>query len=204
MVALFLHRSRVCGIGLVYIHTYLHSCSAAYCIRLMLLYFLAGAIYLSTAVICISDFGVVRWCLTLRFLVSEERLDVYFCARGVFCCCCLLQQRGAVCGVRHNIKLHAIQNNDFVPIRTRKNPLHPIHTHIKKQIPVHGNSLYGPASWKHTKADMSDTPRQHPTEHQRTSPPTSRVSEHMPRRPSCVCLPKLSFSRAIATGALEA
>ena len=42
-------------------------------------------------------------------MVSEEILDVYCCARGVFCCCCFLQQRGAVCGVRHNFQ-NSMQN----------------------------------------------------------------------------------------------
>ena len=37
-------------------------------------------------------------------MISEERLDVHCSARGVFCCCCFLQQRGAVCGVRHNFQ----------------------------------------------------------------------------------------------------
>ena len=37
-------------------------------------------------------------------MVSEEKLDVYCCARGVPCCCCFLQQRGAGWGVRHNFR----------------------------------------------------------------------------------------------------
>ena len=56
----------------------------------------------------------------------------------------------------------------------------------------------------HTKADLSDMPSQQPTEQPRTSPPRSRVSEHMPQRPSRVCLPECSVSRAMATGAVEA
>ena len=90
-----------------------------------------------------------------------------------------------------------------MPIRTRKYPA-ACKTHQKKLVFVYGNSLYGPAIWKHTKANISDIPSQQPTENRRTFAPRSRVSEHMPRRPSCVCLPELSVSRAMATGALEA
>ena len=43
-----------------------------------------------------------------------------------------------------------------------------------------------------------------PTEHPRTSPPASRVSDDMPLYPSCVCLPECSVSLAMATGALDA
>ena len=52
--------------------------------------------------VCISGFGVVRWCLTLSFPCAHgiRRLDVYCCARGVFCCCCVLQQLAAVCGIK--------------------------------------------------------------------------------------------------------
>ena len=85
-----------------------------------------------------------------------------------------------------------------------KIPPHPKHTHINKKKYIYGNSRYGPASWKHTKADMSDMVSQQPTEQPRSSPPRSRVSEHVPRRPSCVCLPECSVSRVMATGALEA
>ena len=138
-------------------------------------------------------------------MVSEERLHVYCRTRGVFCCCCFLQQRGAVCGVRHNFQNY-MRNKITILCQSEhsKIPPHPKHTHIKKQIFVDGNSLYAPASWKHTKADMSYIPSQQPSENRRTSPPRSRVPEHMPRRPSCVCQPEFSVSRAIATGALEA
>ena len=47
-------------------------------------------------------------------------------------------------------------------------------------------------------------PSMQPTEHPRTSPPGSRVSEHMPLYPSCVHLPEWAVSQAIATGDLEA
>ena len=97
------------------------------------------------------------------------------------------------------------QKNDFVPIRTRKNPVaSKTHTHIKKHIIFYGNFLYEPASWTHTRGDILDIAILQPPEHPRTSPPGSRVSEHMPLYPSCIRLPRCSVSRALATGALEA
>ena len=47
-------------------------------------------------------------------------------------------------------------------------------------------------------------PSMQPTEHPRTSPPGSRVSEHMPLYPFCVHLPEWAVSQSIATGTLEA
>ena len=55
-----------------------------------------------------------------------------------------------------------------------------------------------------TNGDISGTPSMQPTQHLRTSPQGLRVSEHMPRRPSCVCLLECSFSRANLAGAPEA
>ena len=114
----------------------------------------------------------------------------------------LAAERG---GVRHNLE-NFMQNKTTILCQSEhaKTPPHPKHTHVKEQFFLNGNSLYGPASWKHTNGDMSDMPSQQPTEQPRTSPPRWRVSEHMPRRPSCVCLPECSVSRAMATGALEA
>ena len=113
--------------------------------------------------------------------------------------------RETVCGVRHNLQNY-VKNETTILCQSEhaKIPPHPKHTHIKKQFFNYGNSLYGPASWKHTKSNRSDIPSQLPTEQQRTSPPRSRVSERMPRRHSCVRLPEFSVSRAMATGALEA
>ena len=64
--------------------------------------------------------------------------------------------------------------------------------------------MYPVAAAINTNGDISGMPSMQPTQHPRTSPPGLRVSEHVPRRPSCVCLPEFSFSRANATGALEA
>ena len=95
----------------------------------------------------------------------------------------------------------------FQPRATAKLPKTPPHlkrTRLKMHFFSNGNSLYGPASWMHTKGDMSDMPSMQPTEQPRTSPRGWSWSEHMPRRPSCVCLPECSVSRVMATGALEA
>ena len=56
----------------------------------------------------------------------------------------------------------------------------------------------------HTKGDTSDISSMQPTEHPRTFPPGSTGSGNMRPYPSCLCLPEFSFSRATATGALEA
>ena len=53
------------------------------------------------------------------------------------------------------------------------------------------------------KSNMSDMPSVQPTEQPRTSPPGSRGSEHMPRHPSCGCLPECSVSQAMVTGDLN-
>ena len=61
-----------------------------------------------------------------------------------------------------------------------------------------------PAAAMNTKGDMSHMSIVQPTKQLRTSPPGSRVAEHMPLYPSCVRLPEGSVSRVMATGALEA
>ena len=112
----------------------------------------------------------------------------------------------AVCGITSKItcNMELKQKNDVVPIRTRNNPAaFKTHPH-QKSFCMYGNSLYGTASWTHTTGDISGMPSMQPTEHPRTSPPGSRVSEHIPLYPSCVHLPEWAVSQAIATGALEA
>ena len=64
--------------------------------------------------------------------------------------------------------------------------------------------MYLLAAAINTEGDISGMPSIQPTEHPRTSPPGSRVSEHLPLYPSCVLLPEWAVSQAIATGALEA
>ena len=88
--------------------------------------------------------------------------------------------------------------------KKHKIPPHPKHPRLKKHFFTFGNPMYLVAAAINTNGDRSDMPIMQPTEHPRTSPQGLRVSEHMPRRPSCVCLPECSFSRATATGALEA
>ena len=78
------------------------------------------------------------------------------------------------------------------------------HPRLKKHLFSSRNPMYLIAATINTKGGISGMPSMQPTEQICTSPPGLRVSEHMPRRPSCVCVPKRSVSRAIATGALEA
>ena len=104
------------------------------------------------------------------------------------------QQKAAVCGVRHNFQNYtqygAETKERFCANQNEILPPHPIHTHIKRHFFIYGNSLlvYGPASWTHTKGDTLDIAIVQPAKHPRTSPPGSRVSEHMPLYPSCVRL----------------
>ena len=116
------------------------------------------------------------------------------------------ERRCTACGITFKItcNMGRKQNNDFCSSEHERTPPHPTHTHIKKHFFIYGNSLYGPGSWTHTKGDPSDMAIVQPAEHPRTSPPGSRVSEHMPLYPLCVRLPECSDSQAMATGALEA
>ena len=54
-------------ISLSCIHTYPHCCCCAAFVSVLVLYLLASAASAFSTVICIYGFGVVRWCLTLRF-----------------------------------------------------------------------------------------------------------------------------------------
>ena len=169
---------------------------------------------LSIYLACISAFGVVRWWLTLSFPWAHKISEDSTCtvAREVssadcaFCCRYQRESGGARCAAQLS-KFHAIerkQKNDLCQSEPERIPPHPKHTHIKKQVFIYVNSLYGPASWIHTKGDTSEMPSTQRTEHPRTSPPGSNGSEHMPLYPSCVRLLESSASRAMATCALEA
>ena len=113
------------------------------------------------------------------------------------------RERAAVCGVRHNSQNFMQWSGNKRTILCQSEhegiPPRPKNTHIKDNFFIYGNSLYGPASWTHTKGDTSDMPSMQPTEHSRTSPPGSTGSEYMPRHPSCVCLPECSVSREMTT-----
>ena len=117
------------------------------------------------------------------------------------------QERSAVCGVRQNFQItcnmERKQSNDFVLIRTRYNPAES-NTHTSKMFFFFffGNSLHGPVSWTHTKGNTSEIAIVQPAEYPRTSPPGSRVSEHMPLYSSYVR--QCSVSRTFANGALGA
>ena len=83
-------------------------------------------------------------------------------------------------------------------------PPHSKHPRLKKHFFSSRNPMYLLAATINAKGDISGMPSMQPTAQICTSPPGLRVSEHMPRRHSCVCLPECSVSRAMATGALEA
>ena len=118
-----------------------------------------------------------------------------------------IEQRAAACGVRRNVETGIKWSGKKITISCQsehqKNSPHPNHS-LEKAFLV----LEIPCSWWlaaiNTNGDISGMPGMQPTQHPRTSSPRLRVSECMPRRPSCVCLPEFYFSRANATGALEA
>ena len=123
---------------------------------------------------------------------------------------CSRLQRGrlAVYGVRHKFqnfmqwsgnKITIWCQSEHERILSHRKP-----SHLKKNHQIYETSLYGPANRIHTKSATSDMPSMQPTEHPRTSPPGSRVSEHMPLYPSCVHLPEWAVSQSIETDALEA
>ena len=118
------------------------------------------------------------------------------------------EQRAADCGVRHNVQTGIKWSGNKITISCQsehqKIPPHPKHPRLKKHLFSSRNPMYLLAATINIKGDTSDMPSMQPTQHPRTSPPGMRVSEHMPRHPSCVCLPEFTFSRANATGALEA
>ena len=96
------------------------------------------------------------------------------------------------------------QKNDFVPIRTRKNPAaYETHPYQKPfldlwKLPARTCEL------DPHEGDTSDIAIVQPTEHPRTSPPGSTWSEHMPLYLSCVLLPEFSVSQAMGTGGFDA
>ena len=81
---------------------------------------------------------------------------------------------------------------------------HTKHPRLKKHFFSSRNPMYLIAAAINTEGDISGMPSMQPTEHPRTSPPGSRVSEHMPLYPFCVHLPEWAVSQSIATGTLEA
>ena len=143
------------------------------------------------------ELSVSAWSqITRRVLLRARRsliLLLLAAERGCLCCAAYLSNQQ-----------EKKKKNGCMPPRTRKTTAaSKTHPHRKTNVYL-WNLLHGPASCTHTNADMSDMPSQPPTEHPRTCSPRSKVSEHMPRRSSCVCLPESSVSGAMVTGALEA
>ena len=118
------------------------------------------------------------------------------------------ERRLAVYLVRHNVQTGIKWSGNKKTISCQSehqnNSPHPKHPRLKKHFFSSRNPRKPVARCDKHKCDTSGMPSMQPTQHPRTSPPGMRVSEHMPRHPSCVCLPEFTFSRANATGALEA
>ena len=189
---------------------YPHCCCCAACIRFGALCSCQRSfcfLYCDTRYICISGFGVVRWCLTLSLPSAHGTRKTRRVLLRARCLVLLLlrERRCAVYGITLKISCNGAETKERLCQSEHEGiPPLPKHTSIKNHFFIYGNSLYGPASWTHTKGDMSDMLSMQPTEHPCTSPPGSTGSEHMRLYPSCACLPEFSFSRANATGALEA
>ena len=116
------------------------------------------------------------------------------------CCCCELRAAG-----RAYSHLLVKKSKRHIPMYQKStNSAAPKTPPIEKALFSSINLMYLLAATINTKGDISGMPSMQRTEHPRTSPPGLRVSEHMPRRPRCVCLPESPVSRALATGALEA
>ena len=117
-------------------------------------------------------------------------------------------QRAAACGVRHKFQTDPHLSGNKITIlclsEHQKISPHPEHPRLKKRFFSPRNPMYLLAAATNTEGDISGMPSMQPAEHPRTSPPGSRVSEHMPLYPSCVHLLEWAISQAIATGALEA
>ena len=74
-------------------------------------------------------------------------------------------------------------------IKKREIPPHPKHLSFKKHCFSYRNPMHLRAAAINTNGDISGMPSMQPTEHPRTSPPESRVPEHMPLYPPYVRLP---------------
>ena len=106
--------------------------------------------------------------LMLLFLTAESR-----------------QRRRAVCGGWSGSKIAISYQSKHLKI-----PPHPEQPRSKMLYLSFRNPMYLPGATINAKRDMSDIPRMQTIENRCTSQPGSRVSEHIPRRPPCVCLPE--------------
>ena len=175
----------------------------------LVLYFLPCAASSFSTVICITDFGVVRCCLALKFcelMVSEcSTCTAAREASSATAASCSREQRAAVCDVRRNVQKYIPWSGNKITIlcqAEQKIPPLPQHPRLKNVFYLR-NPTYLSAATINTKGVISHMPMMQPTEELSTSPPGSTRSEHMPLYPSCVCLPECSLSQAMATGALE-
>ena len=163
----------------------------------LVLYFLVSAASAFSTVMCISGFGVVRWCLALSFPSAHgiRRLGVHCCARGVFCLLLLVaaDSRERRCAVCMTFKITWSGNKRTILCQSKheRMPPHPKHTHIKKRLFIYGNSLYGPANWTHTKGDTSDMAIVQPTESTHAPPRRDRGGQN-----TCLDIPLAGVCRS--------
>ena len=149
---------------------------------------------------CIRDSAIL---LQLRVVPLTTGGCLHLVLFRAHCCCCELRAAGRAYS---HLLLLVQKSKRHIPTyqkstkfrRTQNTPARKMHLFSSR------NPTYLLAAAINTKSDISGMPSMQHTEHPSTSPPGLRVSEHMPRRPSWVCLPECSFSRANATGALEA
>ena len=83
---------------------------------------------------------------------------MYCSARGVVCCCCFLQQRAAVCSVRHSFQNYVQWNGNKITIlcqsEHQKIPPHPKRPRLKNHVFSSRNPMYLPAATINTKGAM--------------------------------------------------
>ena len=164
--------------------------------------------FISLLLICISDFGVVRWCFDIEVSVRawyQKKNSTCTAAREAYSAAaasCSRYGRCAVCGI--TFKFTCKTKERFCANQNTQKSRRIQNTPTSKSIFLKMETPYMDLRAGSTRKLICLTyPVSSP---QRSGAPTrrDRVSEHMPRRSSCVCLPECSVSRAMATGALEA
>ena len=106
----------------------------------------------------------------------------------------LLLLTAAACGVQHNVQtdIHLSGKKMAILCQSEHQKIapHPKHPRLKNIFFSSRNPMSLLAAAINTEGDTSGMPSMQPTEHPRTSPPGSRVSEHMPLYLSGVHLPE--------------